>query len=227
MAIISGTDRQALGQRIKAAVKAGGGPAKISARSGIPLSSLNKYSRGAVSPGAVALRRIAEATGVSIEALYPDRAAPGPSGVPNEVARQSVVQIPILDVSAGAGAAVDNHDDAEVVAHLPFPVRFLRKLHIKPENVRAVRARGDSMEPTIANGMLVLIDVSFQELQDGRVYALRGLDGLRLKRVQRQLDGSVAIMSDNRDKYLPERLSREEAQTVEVAGRAFWTEKLL
>lgn len=192
---------------------------------GVSKSTYQRWLKGSTTPNVRELATVCDRLGLNPNSLF--GIASASQSTPKKVNSGTIVDIPILDVSAGAGAAVDNHDDAEIVAHMPFPLRFLRKLHIKPENVRAVRARGDSMEPTIANGMLVLIDVSFQELQDGRVYALRGLDGLRLKRVQRQLDGSVAIMSDNRDKYLPERLSREEAQAVEVAGRAFWTEKLL
>ncbi len=83
------------------------------------------------------------------------------------------------------------------------------------------------MEPTVPDGMLVLINTAARDLQDGRIYVIRTLDGLRLKRIQRQIDGSVMLISDNRDKYLPEILSREEAETIEVAGRAFWTEKLI
>ena len=83
------------------------------------------------------------------------------------------------------------------------------------------------MEPTVPDGMLVLINTAVSDLQDGRIYAIRAPDGLRLKRIQRQIDGSVMLISDNRDKYLPETLSRDDAATIEVAGRAFWTERLL
>lgn len=164
----------------------------------------------------VSLEWLAMGTNVPISETVRDPSSP----------KEGIVHIPILDVSAGAGPAIDN-DGAEIVAHLPFPVGFLRKLHIKPERVRAVRAHGDSMEPTVPDGMLVLINTAVSDLQDGRIYAIRAPDGLRLKRIQRQIDGSVMLISDNRDKYLPETLSRDDAATIEVAGRAFWTERLL
>ncbi len=229
LATALGLDEERLAEKIKAAVKAAGGASVVADRSGIPLSTLNKYVRGAISPAAVVLERIADATASPISSFFETKSAALGHQSPNTAtieARLEVVHIPILDVSAGAGPAIDN-DGAEIVAHLPFPIGFLRKLHIKPERVRAVRAHGDSMEPTVPDGMLVLINTAVSDLQDGRIYAIRAPDGLRLKRIQRQIDGSVMLISDNRDKYLPETLSRDDAAMIEVAGRAFWTERLL
>lgn len=141
-------------------------------------------------------------------------------------ASPDVVNIPILDVEAAAGAGAFNHG-AEVLAELPFPAGFLRRLAIKPDTARAIRARGDSMEPTIPDGMLVLIDTSSREPIEGRIYAVRGPDGLRLKRIQRGVDGSVILISDNSTLYAPERIPEHEIDRVRIVGRAFWTEKLL
>lgn len=219
-----------LADRISQAVRTAGGGASVSRASGTPARTLSKYMAGDAVPSAIALARIAQATDHPMDWFLGAGADVALSGhhehadvQPNQA---RIVQIPILDVSAGAGAGIDN-GDAEIVAHLPFPVGFLQKLWIKPEKVRAVRAHGDSMEPTIPNGMLVLINTAASDLQDGRIYALRAPDGLRLKRIQRQIDGSVTLISDNRDKYLPETLSPEEAMSVEVAGHAFWTERLI
>jgi len=224
-----GLSEQRVAERIKSAVRSAGGASAVADYSGIPLSTLNKYVRGVISPSAVALERIAVATTKPIAFFYGLERAVSEHSMPETISQPGAddyVRIPILDVIAGAGQAIDN-DGSEIVAHLPFPVDLLRRLGIRPERVRAVRARGDSMEPTVPDGMLVLINTAFSDLEDGRIYAIRSLDGLRLKRVQRQVDGSVVLISDNRDKYLPETLSREEAETVEVAGRAFWTERFL
>ncbi len=191
---------------------------------GVSKSTYSRWIKGESSPDVRELSRVCETLGISPDALF-GLTADAILGV-NNSKNELIVHIPILDVSAGAGPAIDN-DGAEIVAHLPFSVGFLRKLHIKPERVRAVRAHGDSMEPTVPDGMLVLINTAVSDLQDGRIYAIRAPDGLRLKRIQRQIDGSVMLISDNRDKYLPETLSREEAENLEVAGRAFWTERLL
>lgn len=192
-----------------------------------PRATIDRWMNAQSEPALLDIAALAAACHVSLEWLATGLGLPtNGTFIALDSLNREIVQVPILDVNAGAGPAVDN-DGAEIVAHLPFLVGFLRKLHIKPERVRAVRARGDSMEPTVPDGMLVLINTAVSDLQDGRIYAIRAPDGLRLKRIQRQIDGSVMLISDNRDKYLPETLSREEAETIEVAGRAFWTERLL
>ena len=83
------------------------------------------------------------------------------------------------------------------------------------------------MEPTISDGRLALFDVNSQSLVDGWIYVLRGPDGLRIKRVRLRMDGSVALVSDNKEKYDPEYLTREQAEHVHVLGRLFWAERAL
>jgi phage repressor protein C with HTH and peptisase S24 domain len=83
------------------------------------------------------------------------------------------------------------------------------------------------MEPTIMDRSCVLVDVTKRDLVDGRIYSLRAPEGLRIKRVQRQMDGSVLLISDNKDRYQAERLTAEDAERVSVLGRVFWADKLL
>ncbi len=213
--------------RLTLAVNQAGGLAHVIKALGKPRATIDRWMNAQAEPALLDVAALAASCRVSLEWLTTGLDAPinGTFTVSDSYKRE-IVHVPILDVSAGAGPAIDN-DGADIVAHLPFPVGFLRKLHIKPERVRAVRAHGDSMEPTVPDGMLVLINTAVSDLQDGRIYAIRAPDGLRLKRIQRQIDGSVMLISDNRDKYLPETLSREEAENLEVAGRAFWTERLL
>lgn len=214
-------------ERLSYAVQRAGGITRVVNDLNKPRATVDRWMNAQAQPALLDIAELAAACNVSLEWL-----ATGMDAPISETFRGSsspthgIVQVPILGVRAGAGVAVDN-DTEEIVAHLPFPIAYLRKLHIKPEQVRAVRALGDSMEPTVPDGMLVLINTALSDLQDGRIYAIRTSDGLRLKRIQRQIDGSVMLISDNRDKYLPEVLSRDDAETIEVAGRAFWTEHLL
>lgn len=222
-------DGKLLAERIDAAVKEAGGPAQVSRLSETPARTLSKYMAGDATPSATALARIAEATQKPMDWFF-DRSAMALSGVTSITGGQpyeaDIVRIPILDVTAGAGSGEEN-DSEEVVAQLPFPAGFLRRLRINPACVRAIRVRGDSMEPTIPDGVLVLVDERAKNLIDGRVYALRGPFGLRLKRLQRQTDGSVILISDNRELYHPEHLRADEAAQIDVVGRVFWTEKII
>jgi phage repressor protein C with HTH and peptisase S24 domain len=218
-----GQDEKLIAQRIAEAVRETGGPAVISRVSDTPMRTLSKYIAADATPSASALGRIARATQRSADWLLGlDNAKSGmaPSG------QDSPVHIPILDLSAGAGNAIDN-GEVEIIGQMPFPREVLQRLGIKPDRVRALRGRGISMEPTISDGALVLVNIAKERLVDGQVYALRAPDGLRIKRLQRQMDGGLLLISDNRDLFEPERLPPHEAEQISVLGRVFWTERLL
>jgi phage repressor protein C with HTH and peptisase S24 domain len=217
-----------LAKRIDAAVKESGGVAAVSRGSNTPQRTLSKYMAGDATPSAIALGRIAMAVARPVDwfihgAEAPEKTASLDVTAPDQA---DTTQIVILDVVAGAGNGIDNIE-AEVVGYLPFSREKLRLLGIKPEMVRAHELRGDSMEPTIMDRACVLVDITKRDLVDGRIYSLRAPEGLRVKRIQRQMDGSVLLISDNRDRYQPERLTADEAERISVLGRVFWADKLL
>jgi phage repressor protein C with HTH and peptisase S24 domain len=223
-----GPEERRLAEKIEKVVTLNGGPAAVSRASLVPESSLKKYMKGLISPSAVALLKIAEATNVSVDWLVGRGGTLSGSsefGI-DDPNKADTYHIAILDVVAGAGSGIDNVEP-ELIGELPFSREKLRSLGIKPEKVRAHELRGDSMEPTIMDRACVLVDTAKRDLVDGRIYSLRAPEGLRVKRIQRQMDGSVLLISDNRDRYQPERLSAEEAERISVLGRVFWADKLL
>jgi phage repressor protein C with HTH and peptisase S24 domain len=136
------------------------------------------------------------------------------------------VQVPVLDVRASAGNGAENGDAPEI-GRFPMPRRFLKRLGIDHGAVHMVRAHGDSMWPTINDGALCAVNSNDQQLSDGRIYALNVEEQTRLKRVQVSFDGGITLISDNRELYPSERLSREDREGLRVAGRVFWTERVL
>lgn len=204
--------------RLREVIDRAGGQNALARASGLSQSGVARLAQGG-EPTLSTLKAIAEASGQSLLWLIHGEADLGHLTLDAE-------QVPILDAIAGAGDGRDN-GNPEIVGYLPFSRRLLARLRVKPENARALRSSGDSMEHTIADGALVMIDIGVRDLHDGRIYALRAPDGLRLKRIQRHMDGSVSLVSDNRDLYAPERLSADEAQCIEVVGRAVWTERTL
>ena len=54
----------------------------------------------------------------------------------------------------------------------------------EPQNVRILRARGDSMEPTIHDGDRLLVDMGRKTLGTGKTAVLRDGGGLVMKRVE-------------------------------------------
>jgi phage repressor protein C with HTH and peptisase S24 domain len=219
----SSDEVRALAERITDAVKASGGASFVARAASIPLRTLGKYMKGDASPSALALSKIAGATSRTLDWFT---ASIAPFDAQKALSDDSVAHIPILDVRAAAGAGATNGDE-QVLAYLPFPREFLRALGVKPDRVRALHAYGDSMEPTIPDGRLVLVDLGDRDISRPRVFVLRTPDGLRLKRVQRLVDGSIRLLSDNKELYPPEMIAGADINGIKVIGRAIWTERLL
>jgi len=217
-----------LAERIDAAVRENGGVKAVSAGSETPPRTLSKYMAGDATPSAIALGRIARATSRSVDwFVHGSEEASRPAQSGGEQSDQTDEErIKLLDVVAGAGGGIDN-DDSETERYFPFSRSRLQRLGIRPDKVRAHEVRGDSMEPTIMDRAIVLIDITMRDLVDGRIYSIQAPDGVRVKRIQRRFDNTILLISDNDERYPPERLTREEAAQVQVLGRVFWSEKLL
>jgi phage repressor protein C with HTH and peptisase S24 domain len=136
------------------------------------------------------------------------------------------VMLPVLNVTAAAGPGHWN-ERADVVARFPFSRAYLRHLGIDPEHVHCIRARGDSMWPTIADGAMMLVNARERSIVGDYIWSLVVGDEARVKRVQKLLDGSLSLLSDNKDRYPIERIDASDLDRVEIVGRVFWTEKVL
>lgn len=214
---------EAFTRRLIQVVDEAGGQNALARKTGLAQSGIARLVKGG-EPTLSTLKSIANASGRSLLWLTMgdiDSARPA-----ERSDAADVVMIPILDVVAAAGAGRDNQAEA-VLTHMPFSHSFLRRLGVSSQRVKAIRAGGDSMEPTVADNALVLVDEGARELLDGRVYALRAVDGLRIKRIQRAIGGGVMLISDNRERYPVEQLAASNAAEIDVVGRVFWTERLL
>lgn len=220
--------RDTLAARLTDAVERSGGKSAVSKASGVPLRSLSGYLSGRNEPPATVLGAIAKACGTSLDWLVgnDDQAISGRNAQSVAVTDSDIVQVPLLAVSASAGHGSLNWD-AEIVDRLPFSRALLRRLGVNPERVEFIQARGDSMEPTIKDGANVLIDRSKKDIREDAVYAISIADEVRLKRIRRNFDGSLTLISDNKDFYPEERLPPVDTEHLKVHGRVFWTEKLL
>lgn len=109
------------------------------------------------------------------------------------------VSVPLLNVTAsmGHGAAVDWAE--ETVQEMRFSKRWLRH-HTEATSfvtLAVITAKGDSMAPTFVDGSILLVDTAYTQLKIDGVYILRREDELFIKRIQRNIDGSFDVISDN------------------------------
>ncbi len=218
-------DRQGLARRLAQAVDLAGGPAKVLRESDVKSSTYNRYVTGESEASAEKLGRIAEATGTSLDWLVLNRGSPiSEAGSPPRPipAGPDTIPIPYLTALGLDGLSPELAGELEKI---PFPKLLLRKLGA--EQVEFVRAVGDAMEPTIQNGALVLVDRSKCEIGGDAIYVVSLDKEARIRRVHKNIDGTISLISDNRDRYEPERLARPDAERLQVHGRVCWTERLL
>lgn len=144
----------------------------------------------------------------------------GPGKVPDSPAAD-LIAVPRYDVGASAGPGA--FADGEVpIAHLGFDPRFLKQLSgAKPSDLSIIRARGDSMYPTLADGDDIMVDrsVAGTQLRDG-IYVLQREDTLVVKRIAvHPANRRLTISSDNSSYPTWQDCAPD---TVTVIGRVVW-----
>jgi len=111
----------------------------------------------------------------------------------------------------------------QIVDHLAFRSAWVRNaLDVSVQALALISVKGDSMEPTLSNGDLILVDTGTNKVEDNAIYVLRYNGSLMVKRIQRKIDGTLIIKSDN-VVYEPETLTGEAVNNLHVVGRVVWS----
>lgn len=128
--------------------------------------------------------------------------------------------IPFYDVnaSAGHGALVDTE---AIKTQLAFRKDWLATEGLQVGSLCAITARGESMEPTVPDGSLLLLDSSQREINGDHIYIIRKDTHLYAKRLQLLYSGECLIISDN-SAYHTETILSENIKTLDIVGRVVW-----
>jgi phage repressor protein C with HTH and peptisase S24 domain len=138
-----------------------------------------------------------------------------------EEIEQDYVMVPRYDVkaSAGGGAVIQSE---QVVDYLAFKSEWVKNsLGISKDHLALISVLGDSMEPTLSNGDLILIDLRATHIQDNAIYVLSFDSALMVKRIQQKLDRTVIVKSDNAV-YEPEIITPDKVEQLTIVGRVVW-----
>jgi phage repressor protein C with HTH and peptisase S24 domain len=144
--------------------------------------------------------------------------------LPGSPSEKDYALIPQYTAKAAAGNGFHN-DHIELKEGLVFKRDWLKRLSLKEENLCVIYAEGSSMEPTISDGDVLLIDRSSIQPRNGKVYAIQRPDGSHsIKRLVQSFTGDWLIRSDNTDKtlYPDEPISSDDLQQIEIIGRSVW-----
>ena len=132
------------------------------------------------------------------------------------------VFIPRYDVRAGAGFGQPVLSE-EINGFLAFRQDWIRqKLRRNPANLVVIEAFGDSMQPTISDGDVMLVDVSEDRVRGSAIYIVGAGNEAVVKRVELRLDGSLLVKSDN-PSYETIILPRDDADELRVICKVVWT----
>ena len=87
-----------------------------------------------------------------------------------------------------------------------------------PDVLKLFKASGDSMENTIEDGNILLVDTSRTDYHNGGIYVLTINNDWFVKRLRLKINGDLEIISDN-PKYDPEVLKPNTDIEINVVGR--------
>ncbi|QYH27399.1 XRE family transcriptional regulator [Aeromonas salmonicida] len=123
--------------------------------------------------------------------------------------------------SAGHGQYVNDEQKSDAMA---FRTEWLRKEGLKPERLAVIRAKGDSMEPTISDNDIILLHLANGEAPRDGLHVIRMEGGLFVKRLQFSPLGDVKVVSDNAN-YQSWEFTKEQRADLHVVGRVVWAGK--
>ena len=127
--------------------------------------------------------------------------------------------MPESKIQFSAGSGNFEYELVEDAEPATYRLSWFQKYGINPERVRRFRVSGDSMEPMLYARDTILVNEDEREIVDGRLYAIRYGDSLRVKFLSRRLDGTLVLRSVN-PAYKDEEISAAMAnEHITVIGR--------
>ena len=184
-------------------------PAGVSVAAGLNNAAIRHMLSGkSKSPKIDTALRICEVIGKSL----PEMLGVAASGVPS---------IPRYDAKLAAGLGCFNSEHAEIIDYIPFTGSFIKQKlrRSTTEGLICCDAKGDSMEPVIADGDLLIVDLRQTERSAG-IYAVNYGEESFVKRVEKLANG-YSLVSENRA-YPPIFVKGDEVNALNIIGSVLW-----
>lgn len=169
-------------------------------------STLQQWEAGSTEPPISAIGQLARLYKVSPQYLIFGTDGDTPMLI-QSANDENYKDVPIYDLAASAGTGKLVADE-NIRCYLKFPNWWFNERGLQHSDVVGLYTKGDSMEPTIPDNSLLLIDQSKTYLSDGKVYVVRVDDELYVKRVNRLVGEGLELISDN-TRYKTKVISKE------------------
>lgn len=175
------------------------------------------YEKDLTQPKAGYLASIADA-GADINYIVTGISERSPKSNPVDYI-DSFTVVPVYDevlISAGHGSVLCAENKPS--SYMAFRNDWIRSRGFFAKDLKVFITRGDSMDPTISDKEPILVNTAEKDPQDGHIYVIRSGEMTWVKRIQRQIDGSLLLLSDNK-LYPPMSIKLDEASDVEIIGK--------
>ncbi|MFQ5894788.1 MAG: XRE family transcriptional regulator [Nitrospinota bacterium] len=199
---------------------------ELARRAGLEAEELRRIEEGRGDPPLSLLERLAGALGVSPAELFGPPAPAVPLREVRLLARRpgtfregEFLAVPVVSGEVAAGNARIVDESVEGWALLPHA-----ELRRSGRNLVAVQVQGNSMEPDIPDGAIVVVDRDERALAREGIYALRDPEGgCTVKRAE-SLGSHLAVIPSNRKEHAIEFWPIERGKTAGdyVVGRVVW-----
>lgn len=167
---------------------------KLSERLGVGASTIHGWVNGratGVRIGYDDMMSHAQKLGINIEHYFSESS--------DETWNSDVVNVPHVEAKLGAGASLVT--SAKVIETIPFPRSFFSKAHINSKDSVIFDVVGDSMEPVIPEGAVVLVSITEGDIKprSGRIIAVRIGEEIMVKRFINMGD-RILLQSENKNR---------------------------
>lgn len=129
---------------------------------------------------------------------------------PDEI-KEKALTIPVYDQVFSAGYGQFMPENAEVIDYVAVP----KELRHSADKLGAVYVKGDSMEPTLSNGDIIICDGMGYDGNDG-IYAIIYKGSGFVKRLQKDGD-YISIISDN--KFYESKHEPGQSEDLKIIGK--------
>ncbi len=193
----------------------------------IPEATMRGYFNGKFPPSDLAVR-IADVAAVGLVWLLTGHGSKDIStvtsvsdtGPASSATMTNMILVPRFDVQASAGhGAVPQSEN--IIDSIAFNASWLRERGINPGFASILEARGDSMEPSIRDGDLLVVDRSITTAVGNGIYIVIFGGNVLVKRINMRRDGTLVLISDN-ERYGQETVPADEVPDIHIAARVMW-----
>ena len=210
-----------LGDRIKQCIEPIGGVPGLEARTGLKRNTIYGWINGPTEPKASDLLKIANAASVTADYLLKGTQSENSNSMPTPT---PLIPVPRFNQEAAAGdGAVVLQDHAE--SAIMVDANWLARYVPPGATVSVLEARGESMEPTIRDGDLMLVshDITEGDVRSGGIFVVTHYGGLKVKRLE-GWPGGIRLSSLAGAEYGEDVIAEDRiGDDLIIHGRVFWS----